>query len=161
MPRGVEEFDQALAGNGRRFAVHQRVKVERLVRHHGGVKNKCHPAGFVVDRGERGHRAGLDAECLAQELGRAEGEAAAAAQTSMQRLELDHGVFERCQEYERPLLVLEKQIFGMRTRDAPAQCSRLLDREQRNMRDRPMRDAKTIEQGEQVLGRGSHYVNGR
>lgn len=40
--------------------------------------------------------------------------------------------------------------------DRAAECLRLLDREQRLMGHRPMRDTEVVEQGEKVFGRCGH-----
>ena len=87
----------------------------------------------VVDGAERRHRAGLDAEHLAQQLGRAEREAAGGAEQPVQRLEVDRGVLQRGDQKKRALLVLEEQVLGVAAGDLAAQRLRLLDREQRRM----------------------------
>jgi len=156
MSGGAEEFDQALAGDRRRPAVHQGVKVEHRVRHHGGIEDDAHPAGAVVDGGERSHRAGLDAERLAQELGGAEREAPRCAQEAVQRFELDRRVFQRDHEEQRTLFVAQKQVLGVPAGHLAAQRPRFLDREHRRMAHGLVRDAETIQVGEKLVRRGRH-----
>ena len=74
----------------------------------------------------------------------------------MQRLELDHRIFQRHHQVERVLLVLEKEVLGMAAGNLPTQRLRLLDREQRRVRDRAMGDPEAVEKGEQIVGRGGH-----
>src|SRR5580704_302931 len=47
-----EELDEPVAGNGRGAGIHQRVKVERLIRHHGGIKHNRDALRRVVDDGK-------------------------------------------------------------------------------------------------------------
>jgi hypothetical protein len=77
----------------------------------------------------------------------------------MQRLELDHGIFQRADQEQRALLVLEEQILGVRAGNAPAQSLGLFDREQRGVRDGSMRNAEPVEEGKQVVGGGGHTAS--
>ena len=118
------------------------------MRHHGGVEHHGDAAWRVVDGAERRHRAGLDAPDFAQQVGRAEREAPAGAEPPVQGLELDLGVFQRHHQKKRVLLVAQEQVLGVAAGNLPAQAGGLLDREQRRMLDRCMRDAERVERGE-------------
>ena len=118
---GFEEFEQPVARNRRRPGIDQGMKVEHLVRHHGGVEHHRDAAGVVVDGGERGHRAGLDAEQFAHQLGRAEREPAGRAQQPVQRFQLDRRVFQRHDQESRTLLVAQEQVLGVAAGDRAAQ----------------------------------------
>jgi hypothetical protein len=159
-PRRVAGFDQELhqvvARDRGRHGVDQRVGVDRAVRHQGGVEHHHDPAVAVVDRAERCHRAGLDAERLAHEFGRAERKPAAGAEPPVQRLQLDRGVLQRGDEIKRALLVLEEQVLGVAAGDRAAQRLRLLDGEQRRMAHRGVGDAEAVEGGEQLVGGRGH-----
>ncbi len=54
----------------------------------------------------------------------------------MQTLEIDIRVLEGDDEVKRVFLVAQKQVFGVPSRDLPAQILRLLDGEQRRVLDR-------------------------
>jgi hypothetical protein len=151
-----QEGDQVVAPNRGRHGVAQRMIVEHPVLHHGGIEHHAHPDVGVVQRRERGDGAGLDAERRAQELGRAEREAAAGAEPAVQRLELDRRIFERHHQEQGVLLVLEEQVLGMAAGDLAAQRARLLDREHRRMGHGRVRDAEPVEIREQVVGGGGH-----
>ena len=111
---------------------------------------------LVVDGGERSHRAGLDAERLAQELGGAEREAPGRAQEAVQRFELDRRVFQRHHEEQRTLFVAQEQVLGVPAGHLAAQRSRFLDREYRRMAHGLVRDAETIQVGEKLVRRDRH-----
>ena len=151
-----EEPYQIVARDGGGHGVPQRVKIEPRMRHHGGVEHHGDPPGGVVDRRERRHRAGLDAERLAHQVGRAEREAAVCAKRAVQRFQLDRGVLERAHQEQRALLVAQEQVLGVAARDLAAQRPRFLDREQRRVRHRCMGDAEPVEIGEQVVGGRGH-----
>ena len=73
----------------------------------------------------------------------------------MQRLQLDRGVLQRGDEEQRALLVAQEQVLGVAAGNAAAQAPRLLDREQRRMADRRVRDAEAVEGGEKLGGRAA------
>src|ERR1700674_4764634 len=93
MPRRREKSQQIVARDRRRHSVEQRMIIERGMRHHRRVENDADAPGFVVDGAERRYRARLDAESLAQQVGRAEGKSRG-AKAMMQAFELDHGIFQ-------------------------------------------------------------------
>src|SRR5580704_17103992 len=127
MPGGFEEFKEPFAGNRCRAGIHQPMKVEHRVAHPGSVEhNRDEPAGIVDDR-ERGHRAGLDAEEFAHELGRAEREPPRSAEKPVQRAQFDLGVLTRHDEKRRALFVAQEQVLGMPAGDRTAQPARLPD----------------------------------
>ena len=74
----------------------------------------------------------------------------------MQRLELDHGIFERYHQEYGVALVLEQKILAVAARQRPAQAPRLLDGEQRRVRHGRVRDAEPVEEGEKIVGGGRH-----
>jgi hypothetical protein len=156
MPGGFEEFDQSLPRNRRRPSIYQGMKVEHVVRHHGGVEHHRHTAGRVVDGRERGHRAGLDAEQFAHQLGRAEREPSGRAQEPVQRLQFDHRVFERHHQEGGALFVAQEQVLGVPAGHGTAQFARLVDGEDRRMADGLVGDAQRIQVGEKVVRRGRH-----
>ncbi len=118
-------------------------------------------ASRVVDGAERGHRARLDPPHLAQQVGGAERKAPAGAELPVQALEVDIGVFQRHHQVKLVFLVAQEQVLGMAARNLPAQSARLLDREQRRMLHRRMRDAEAVEIGKELVGRLRHGANNR
>ena len=74
----------------------------------------------VVDEPEGRHRAGLDAEDLAQLLGRAEGEPPEAPIASCGRLRSMRGLVLGGDEEEAALLVLDEQVLRVRRPGCPA-----------------------------------------
>src|SRR6516162_11575509 len=158
MAGGFEEPYEVRARDRRGHGVDQGMTVERFVLHQGGIEHHAHAPLAVVHRRERRDRAGLDAERRAQEVGGAEGEAAGSGQAPVQRLELDHRILERRDQEQRPLLVLEEQVLRVRTGNGSAQLAGLLDREQRGMRHRRMRDSELVEKGKEVGRSGGHGV---
>src|SRR5262245_46904341 len=161
VPSRLQEAHEIAARDRGGHGVDQRVIVERLVPHHGGIEHYAHAPLGVIHCRKRGDRAGLDAQRRAHELGRAEREAAGGLQQPMQRFELDHRVLERGDEVERALLVPEEQILGMAAGNSAAQRLRLLDSEQRRMRHRAVRDLQAVEEGEEIGGRGGHGMKGQ
>src|SRR5690606_9482969 len=116
----------------------------------------------VVDRGEGGDGARLDAEILAQPLGFAEGETAGGADPAMQVLQVDVGVMLGDGKEELALLVDEKEVLGVGAVEALIEPARLLDREERLVPHGAGLDAKLVEEGEEIVGRYRHvYGSGR
>jgi hypothetical protein len=149
-----QEFHQVVPRDRRRHRVGQRMRIDRGVRHQRRVEHHRDPLRGVVDRAERRHRAGRNTERFHHQVRGAEREPAGRAQSPVQRLQLDGGVLQRGDEEQRALLVAEKQVLGVAAGDAAAQAPRLLDREQRRMADRRVRDAEAVEGGEKLVGRG-------
>ena len=115
------------------------------------------PAVSLIN-GERGHRPRLDPERLPQEVSGAEGEAATGAEATMQRSQFDDRVFERHDQEERALLVPEEEVLGVPAPYGSAQRLRFLDRKQRRMAHRPVRNPEPIEEREEVVGARRHGV---
>ena len=156
MAGGLEEFDQIVArhrgghGVGQRMGVDDGVLHQRRIQHHGN------PGLAVVDDAEGRHRARRDAEEFLQQFGRAEGKAPRRAEDAVQALEVDHGVFQRCDQVNRLLFVAQEQVFGVPAGDFAAQRLALFDREQRRVGRGGMGDAKAVEIGEKLVGGGGH-----
>src|SRR5262245_3223060 len=72
MPGEFEEFHQIIAFYRCGHGVDQRMIVERLVLHHGGIENDRDAALGVVDCAKRGDRPRLHAQDLTQKICRAE-----------------------------------------------------------------------------------------
>src|SRR5260370_25481438 len=123
MASSLKEPQQVGATDRGGPAVDQRVTVDDVVSHQGGMEHDADAPVAVIHRRKRGNRAGLDAERCAQELGRCERKPAGGTESSMQRSELDHRILERRDQKKRTLLVLEKQVFGMPARNRSAQLA--------------------------------------
>ena len=157
MAGGLEEPHKPLAGNRGGIGIHQRVKVQDRVRHQAGIEDHRHAAVPVVNDGERGHRAGLDAERLAHRFGRPERKPPGRANKPVQRFELDHGIFFGHDQEQRALLVAQEQVLAVPARRIfGAQRAGLLDRKGRRMPHRAVGNAEAVEKGEQFVGRGGH-----
>ena len=126
--------------------------------HHGGIEHHGDAGSGVVDGAERRHRAGRHAPDFLQQIGRAEGKAAAGAQRPVQAFEVDGRVFQRHHQIERIFLVAQKQILAVAARHFAAQARGLLDSEDRRVLHRCVLDAERIERGEKVFGRGGHRL---
>ena len=113
MAGGFEKFDQIVALDRGGHSVDQRVVIESVVRHHGGVENNRDPAIVVIDGTERRHRARLHAPDLAQQIGRAEGKPAIGAEQAVQPFEVDGGVFLRHHQVKLIFLVAQEQVLGV------------------------------------------------
>ena len=59
-----QEFEQAVARDGCRRGIHQGMKIKRVVGHERRIEHHGDAALLVIDRRERGDRAGRDAEHL-------------------------------------------------------------------------------------------------
>lgn len=112
-----------------RHGVDERMIVQRFVAQHGLVEHDLDAARDVVDRGEGRDRPRRDPQRFAQEVRRAEREAAG-AEPVVQRFQVDRCVFQRDDEQERAALVLEEEIFRVPSGDLPAQATGFLDGEQ-------------------------------
>ena len=114
------------------------------------------PCG-VVDGAERRDRAGRHAEQFAHQIGRAEGKPAAGAEHA------GAGLSGRSRRLPAPPPGTPPVSCPCRNRFlvwppgiCAAQGLRLLDREQRRMAHRGVRDAKRSKRGEKLVGRGGH-----
>src|SRR5579862_4504094 len=157
MPRGLQEFEQPLPRSRRCPGVHQRVKVEHGMLHHGSVKHDSDAQSRVVDYREGCHRAGLDTNEVAHQVGGAKGKPPRSAEQSMQRPQLNHRVFKRYDEVHGSLFVAQKQILGVRAGNFAAHRLGLFDREQGLMADGLVRDAEAIQVGKKLVRRGGHW----
>jgi hypothetical protein len=154
--RCFQESQQSLARNRGRAGVAQGVKVQHLVRHHGGIEHDRHPQQRVVNDRKRGHRARLDAQKLAHQLGRAEGEAAGGAEHTMQRFELDRRILQRHDQEGRAFFVAQEQILRVRAGYLATQFPRFIDPEDWRMGHRLVRDAERVQVGKKLVRRERH-----
>ena len=111
---------------------------------------------LVVDGAERRHRAGLDAEEFAHEFGRAEREPPDAPSRRCSDLSSIAASSSATTRNSAPFLSFRNRFLVCPPPVCAAQRARLLDREQRRMGDRLVRDAEAVEIGEQVVGGGGH-----
>jgi hypothetical protein len=121
--------------------------------HQGRVEHDGDPPVRVVEKRERCHRARLDAERLAQQLGRAERQTPRRADRLVQPLQVDGGLVARDDEEQAALLVLEEQVLGMPARERCLDRPRLRHGEDRRVLRRLGGDAELFEEGEEI-GRG-------
>jgi hypothetical protein len=126
---------------------------QRCVEHHRD------PPGRVVEEREGRHRAGLDAEHLAQLLRGAEREPPRGSDRAVHPLEVDRRLVLGRDEEKAALLVLDEQVLGMRPRDAGFHGPRFGDREDRFVLDGLGGDPESAEIIQETLGSEVGHVD--
>ena len=115
--------------------------------------------GGVVDGAERRHRAGLDAQHLAHQIGRAEREPPVAPSRRCRVFSSIAASSSATTRYSASFLSFRNRFLVWPPGIGPRRRATLLDREQRRMPDRRMRDAEAVEGGEKLVGGGGHWRN--
>src|SRR5690554_3767069 len=113
---------------------------------------------LVVDDRQWSYSAGNDSQVAHQAIGLAERQATGTEQLS-ERLQIDFPIFQAGYQPHRPLLVAEKEILGVATRQLTAQFLGLLDSEKWRMGNASVSDAHFVETLKELLrGEGRRAV---
>jgi hypothetical protein len=122
--------------------------VELLVRQHGAIEQRLHPAVPVIDQGERGDSAGRDAQDLLEQLRPSERQARAAEHLG-QAIDVDPALVEADQQPQPASLVLEEQVLAVAARQVAGVPLGLLDGGHRRMLRGGVRDPELVEPTQQ------------
>ncbi len=152
----AQEAQEVFGFNPRRHGVLQRMKIERILPHQGGVEDDLDALFGVVDGGKGRHRARRDTEGFFHQGGLAERESPGGVELFVQALEVDFCLLAGDGQKQPVLAVDQEQIFGMGAGDFAAQMLRFLDAEERRVLDGDGFDAEFGEESEEIGGRRGH-----
>ena len=112
-PVASRNLSRSSPRNRRRAGIHQRMKVEHLMRHHGGIEHHGDAAAVSLMTANGVTEPGSTPRSSRISSARAEREPARGAEQPVQRLQLDRRVFLRHDQKGRALLVAQEQVLGM------------------------------------------------
>ena len=149
MTASPNEFQQIVTRNIGCRGVLERMAVDAVMVHQGGIDHDADAFLPIVDEGEGRHGAGRHTQDPHQKLRFAEAQPGA-AQGFVQGFQVDWGRALGHDQEQTVLGILEKQIFGMPARQGPLEAGAFRDGEDRGMIDSCRGYPKLVEAREEV-----------
>ena len=149
MTASANEFQQVVTRNVGRCRVFERMAVDAVMVHQGGIDHDADAFLSIVDEGEGGHGASRHTQHSHQKLRFAEAQAGA-AQGFVQGFQIDRGGALGDDQEQAVFRVLEEQILGMSAREGPLEAGAFRDGKNCGMIDGGRGYPKLIEAREEV-----------
>ena len=149
MTASANEFQQIVTRNIGCRGVLERMAVDAVMLHQGGIDHDADAFLSIVDEGEGRHGAGWYAQHLHQKLRLAEAQAGAAKRL-VQGLHVDRGGALGDDQEQAILGILEKQILGMPAGQGPLEARAFRNSEDRGMIDGGRGYSELVEAREKV-----------